>query len=155
MSYIGADSVEHGAPVFMAPKFFYEDNTECTTTTLQINRNVTLRKGLVAPYQLYQNKPFNTAAVNTNNQNAVTFAANTDVFPAAQTNMLAAYYEYYDDNGDVAFDGPNGIVSTSLRTARFSADQIYISGANIQVGMNSKALFWYVSSGNVYLVSQN
>ena len=155
MSYIGADSVEHGAPVFMAPKFFYEDNTECTTTTLKINSNVTLRKGLVAPYNLYKNKPFNTAAMNTNNPNAVTFAANTDVFPTVQTNMLAAYYEYYDGNGDVAFDGANGIVSTSLRAARFSTDQVYVSGANVQAGMSGKALFWYVSGGNVYLVSQN
>ena len=155
MSYIGADTVEKGAPVFMAPKFFYEDNTECTTTTLQINRNVTLRKGLVAPYNLYQNKPFNTAAVNTNNPNAVTFAADADVFPAVQTNMLAGMYEYYDDNGDVAFDGANGIVSTSLRTARFSTDTVYISGANIQMGMNEALLFWYISGGNVYLVSQN
>lgn len=151
----GGDSVERGAPVFMAPKFFYEDNTECTTTTLKINPTVTLREGLVAPYSLYQNKQFNTGAINTTNGNAVTFAANTDVFPATQTAMLAGAYEYYNDNDEVALEGANGIVSTSLRTARFSPDQVYISGANIQMQMRGKLLFWYISSGNVYLVSQN
>lgn len=151
----GGDSVEHGAPVFMAPKFFYEDNTECTTTTLKISTTVTLREGLVAPYSLYKNKPFNTGAMNTTNGNAITFAANTDVFPATQTAMLAGSYEYYNDNDEVAVDGPNGIISTSLRTARFSADQVYISGANVQMGMRRKLLFWYISSGNVYFVTQN
>lgn len=153
--YPGGDSVEHGAPVFFAPKFFYEDNTECTTTTLKISTTVTLREGLVAPYSLYQNKPFNTGAMNTTNGNAVTFAANTDVFPATQTAMLAGTYEYYNDNDEVAVDGANGIISTSLRTARFSTDQVYISGTNVQMGMRGKLLFWYISSGNVCLVTQN
>ena len=155
ISGLGADTVEMGAPLFMAPKFFYEDNTECTTTTLRISPNVTLREGLVAPYNLYQNKTFNSAAMNTTNPNAVTFAADTDVFPAVQTAMLSGAFEFYDDNDEVALDGQNGIVSTSLRTARFSADQVFNSGANVQVAMNGKLLFWYVSGGNVYLVSQN
>lgn len=155
ISGLAADTIEMGTPLFMAPKFFYEDNTECTTTTLQISPNVTLREGLVAPYQLYQNKAFNSAAMNTNNPNAVTFTANTDIFPAVQTAMLSGAFEFYDDNDEVALDGQNGIVSTSLRSAKFSADQVYNYGANVQVAMSGKLLFWYVSGGNVYLVSQN
>lgn len=155
ISGLTADTVEMGAPLFMAPKFFYEDNTECTTTTLQISSNVTLREGLVAPYHLYQNKTFNSAAMNTNNPNAVTFAANADVFPAVQTAMLSGAFEFYDDNDEVALDGQDGIVSTSLRSARFAAQQVYVYGANVQVSMSGKLLFWYISGGNVYLVSQN
>lgn len=155
VSRLGAESTENGAPLFMAPAFFYEDGTECTTTTLRVNTNVTLRTGLVAPYNLYQNKPFDTATVDTTVDTAVTFSADADVFPAAQTTLAPSAYEWYDDAGDTMLEDLSGITSTSLREATFAVGTVYIDGADLQVGMSGYLLFWYIADGNVYLVTQN
>ena len=152
-SEIGADSIENGAPIFLQLRFFYEDNTPCTTTKLIVPPPLDHEPDLVVPFTIAKPKTSTYADIRVEPSGDFEITFNSQVFLSAGISLVPCAYTLYDENGSEILEGSSENQSKTTNKSIGVTGTTYQTGNGIVLAKDGQLLFYYYENDTMNLVA--
>lgn len=152
-SEIGADSIENGGPIFLQLRFFYEDNTPCTTTKLIVPPPLDHEPDLVVPFTIAKTRTSAYADIRIDASGNFEITFNSQVFSSAGISLVPCAYTLYDENGSEILEGSSENESKTTNKSIGVTGTVYQTGNGIVLDKDGQLLFYYYENDMMNLVA--